>query len=366
MAHSTSSKTHTAITIRGFEPEVQDLFCSRDAPKRKLEVARDVLNGPEGLVSTMGTLSLASERLDLAADRAARLGSWEVRAMQQGWGCFNPTRPIESTEWCFEQFERHEVAARVEGALARAVERIERIERIAHADGANAFFPDGLVAIVVPADPANLNLMVQGGGLSIAASTEGRIAIQLWPDKGNLHRLDAAVSRALRIAAAWVRAPLPIGGASLRDLLRVDGEVTRDQVEAGEIPSSWHEAPWCLAVAPPPRHQAALDEIAHAAGHARYGDLPTNVYGQEFHATDAGSVGEQLARCAPTPLLDTELDEAARWLSDTGLLDSNDPRDVAAVCFGDHAVERVGHPAHGFRAWAGLQLAAQRPQSIGL
>ena len=334
------------VTVRGFEPEVVDLFCSRDAPRRKLEVARRVFNGPEGLVAAMGDLSLSSPRLDLAADRAARIGSWEVRAMQQGWGCFNPTRPIEPTEWCFEQFRLHEVAPRIRETLARTAERVD--------------FEVDLVVVVVPADPANLNLMVHSGGASIAASPEGCIALQIWPDAGNLQRLEAVLSRALRSMAAFRRRP----PESVGDLLRIEGAVTRDQVEAGEIPSAWQDAPWCVALAPPPGHADSLQELARACGHAHYEDLPTNVYGQQFLASDAGSVADQLARCAPHPLDRDQLDETAAWLQDTGLLDSTDARDAAAVCFGDLAVERVGHPAHDFAAWAGLQCASLRPDAL--
>ena len=337
-----ASSTPGQVVLRGFEPEVRDLFCSRDAPRRKLTVAADLLNGPAGLVPAMGDLSLTSSRLDLAADRAARLGSWEVRAMQQGWGCFNPTRPIELTEWCYEQFDRHDVEARVREALLRTAERI--------------VFPDQIVAVVIPADPANLNLMVHGGGLSVASTAEGRVALQIWPDGGNLQRLEAALARALRIGAAWRQAP----AIRLGELLELDGEVTRAQVVAGEIPVAWSEAPWSLTVAPPPGHAATLQAIAEASGVPSYDDLHTNVYGQDVVATDQSqSVEDELSKLLPHPLPTDQLDAADQWLSDTGLLESSDPRDAAAVCFGDDAVERVGHPAHGFAPWAGLQLAAQ-------
>lgn len=332
------------IRVHGFSPEVRALFCSTQPPQVKLTEANRVLHPPKGLVAAMGSLPHTGDHLARAADRAARLGSYEVCAMQQAWGCFNPTRNVDLTVWCYEQFDRHDVEARVHDALAQTA--------------AEVGFRDPLVAVVVPADPANLNLMVACGGLSVASTRAGQLALQIWPDRGNLARLESVLSRSLRLAQRWRAAP----PRCLRDLLRAEGAVTRELVASDGVPTDWRDAPWTLAYAPPRGHTDTLRQIATACGEERYDQLETNVYGNQGVATEHGVDVEAQLDSVTAARLDAEaLDREAAWLEETGLPDSDDPRDAAAVLYGDRLVERVGHPAHGFSAWAGLQIAAERP-----
>lgn len=61
--------------------------------------------------------------------------------------------------------------------------------------------PQRIEVFLLPADPANRNLMVVNYGLSCFGGTPGYLLVEVWPGSGNITRLEPAVGS----PAAWLR-----------------------------------------------------------------------------------------------------------------------------------------------------------------
>lgn len=307
------------------------LECS---PKELLRRSRDVVM--EGLMPRLdGFKKLTRGPGFFECLQAVRLDGYEVLAMQQGWGLFNPTRRREASRWAVERLERantlHEGRAALGGLLELAGLRADSVR-----------------LVLIPADPANRNLMTRCFGLSVAADAPGLVLVEVWPSEGNLARLPAALARAAARQAVLKAGSLPVGRRpTTAQLLHAEALADRLAENAELCPPGelWREA-----LAAPADHDAALQHIADLSQVPGYGELDTNVY---------AFVDEGGATSVP-PFETSPLDEQERAYTIGALeteLEQTSPSRVAAALYGDPATQQWGHPGVGLSALAGLQVA---------
>lgn len=265
--------------------------------------------------------------------QAARLDGYEVGAMQQAWGLFNPTRPVAASAWAVERLSeaiRKEAAANLEAALG--------------AGGVDA----EVELLIIPAEPANRNLMVRAHGLSITAGAAGWVLVEVWPSDGNLARLAPALARAAAHQAFAQRQRNQNRALTLAEAIAIEtdaaGLAERLGLDLG-LPL------WRRLFAPPADHTAALQAIAAWAGLDDYDQLDSNIYGHLDRGRDTRvpALGPASDPSEDEHEYNREAIEADR--------ESTDPARIAACLYGDEAVELWGHPGAGYGPFAGLTTA---------
>jgi hypothetical protein len=304
------------VTIAPTLEELRALFLSDLPPKQRLAAAQSVIANEGGAMRRLQRLTADRDRWGYGVHQAAQADGYEVLAGQQGWGLFNPGRRADLTQWVFNQLEpAPDLVPWVEEILAG----------LGRADAQLELF-------LVPGDAANAALMNVCQGLSVHAQP-GVIAIQVWPDEGNLHRLRANLARAITRAIRFEVAGPP---KTLADHLAAEGL-------ASQCAGSW-VAPF----ARPDGYDATLQEIADRYGLPHYDDLEVNIYGNKLRAGDRKAPEAQ-----PLPTDELAYSRQVIWEH----LGSTDARTIAAALYGDELVGSAGHPTLGLSPYAGFQVA---------
>lgn len=251
---------------------------------------------------------------------------------QQAWGLFNPARKPEASAWAFARLDAHDAWAAAGRWLAACAAALPP-----------ASLPPRLSLLLLPADPANRNLMLMNRGLSGFAGGDGNLVLEIWPGDGNLARLRPALARLAAHTARWrLAADQPI---TLGALLALEGLAAAFVAE--RCPERAGDA-WLAPFAAPPGWEDDLQALAALYGVASFADIPFNIYGSW------GVMGAERPP-EPVPLDDDELAYSAALLA--GRLDATDPALIAAALYGDELVAANGFPTLGLSAYAGFQVA---------
>lgn len=317
------------ITIFNTPDLLEPFFTSTASPKERMKEIQAVVQSKDGLWAWVAKTQKQARQYGYATMEAASLDGFDVLFAQQMWGLFNPSRKREVSAWAFQRMRQVNVLGQVKGWL----------ERLSTYFGPLA--PEQLEVALVPADPANRNLMIHCHGLSTYAHP-GRILIQLWPSEGNLARLGGVVSRGFVQAIRWQRLRGPT--ARLADYLVMEG-LAAALVEEG-FPEE--PLPWLVALRKPGDWEGALEKIAQMYGLENYSQLRTNVYGT------VSQVGEMVLPEAR--VYSAEELEYARHICEQALQET-DPRRIAAYLYGDEFVRKSGHPTVGMPLFGGLEVA---------
>ncbi len=306
-----------------------ELLVARSSPRERLRRARGPLMDDlqARLLPLIGTHACPAL---FQVQQVARLDGYEVAAMQQTWGLFNPTRSIEASSWAVAQLCAdvvHAASDALDGALARL--------------GATA----EVELLVVPGDPANRNLMVRSHGLSVCAVAPGWVLVEIWPSQGNLDHLMPSLVR----AAAHQK--------FAQQLARIDQPVTLAQalqVEAGagQLAEAMGHGPAATLgrrlFSPPVDYEATLEAIAGFYDLERYDELDTNIYG----GLDRGGETRVPAFEHAPDMADDERAYTLEAIASEH--DTTDPVRIASCLYGDPAVQAWGHPGGGYAMLAGL------------
>ncbi|MEM9408741.1 MAG: hypothetical protein AAGA81_22110 [Acidobacteriota bacterium] len=311
-----------------------DLLTLDCPPKELLQRSREVVM--EGLMLRLdGLKTLTRSPGVYECLQIVRLDGYEVLAMQQGWGLFNPTRRRPASRWAVAQLRENETLHACRAALGSLLE-------LASVD------PAGVRLVLVPSDPSNRNLMARAFGLSLAADAPGLVLVQLWPSRGNLERLPAALARAAARQSLLADGTLALGQRpTAADLLRAEALADELAERAGLCAAGQL---WRQTLAPPPDHLEALQHVAELSEVPSYDELDTNVYAFVDEGASTSVPPFEVTALDPEETeytlqaLDAELEETA-------------PSRVAAALYGDPAARQWGHPGVGLSALAGVQVA---------
>ncbi|MCI0713970.1 MAG: DUF2268 domain-containing protein, partial [Chloroflexi bacterium] len=166
---------------------------------------------------------------------------------QQGWGLFNPARKREISAWVFEQFREQDILSRIDSILRARCEELD--------------INSDLDVYLFPADPANRSMMVFGHGVIGFGSVPGMLALQFFPSPGNLHRLDAILTRLLI--------------HQTHDLSTLGGWIEAEGM-AAELNGGWQ-----AAILAPDDWDHTLQMVADAYNVPAYSVVQHNIYGQQ-------------------------------------------------------------------------------------
>jgi uncharacterized protein YjaZ len=317
------------ITVLNTLDLLEPLFTSTASPKQLQEEAQDTMQNKEGLWAWVAETQKQARLYGYPAMEAANLDGFDALLAQQMWGLFNPSRKPEASVWAFAQLRQADVLRQTEHWLRRLAEYFGPLA------------PEHLDVVIIPADPANRNLMVRCHGLS-AYAHPGRMLIQLWPSAGNLARLGTVVTRLFVQAMRWQM--LRGRTARLADYLVMEG-LAAAQIEEG-FPDK--PLPWLAALRKPEDWEDALEQVAQIYGLEHYSQLRTNVYG---NVSQVGEVDSPQAR-----IYSAEELEYARAICEQALQET-DPRQSAAYLYGDGFVRTNGHSGVGMPLFGGLEVA---------
>ncbi len=311
---------------------LRPLFELRVHPKELFERAQKPLYGPDGLLNLISAAmkEKAGGGYDVMVS-AARDG-YAVMMAQQMWGLFNPRRKQEASHWAFAQM--------IEADIINAARAwIGRFDQFSGSSGLSR-----MECFILPADPANRSVMISSYGLSGFGGAPGYVLIQIWPSRGNLARLGAALARLFTHNVRWSLARR-IKSATLGDFLALEGLASG--VVAQFCAESERE-PWLASFRKPDDWDAALDHVARIYGVKSFSEIVTNVYG----------ISEQIgeARGAPTARMKPEEIDYARGVINRSL-EVSDARIIAAHLYGDEIVAAQGHPTVGLPTYAGFEIA---------
>jgi len=298
-------------TVELLEP----LFISSESPKKVFESAN--VQAKDGL-----WFSHSRYVEHYPVWQAAQQDGFEACVAQQMWGLMNPARSRAASAWAFEVFREQQVLKKVEGWLEGWAGQFSSSVK--------------LEVFVVPADPANRNLMLRCNGLSVAGLA-GCLTASLWPSMGNLRRLEAALARAFVYSLRQQHHP----ARTLADYLVMEGLAS---VFAGQV--QFHRTPWLIPFLKPEDWQDELGRVAQFHSVEHYEDIPANIYGNVVSGEYAMEIG---------PLEAEEIEYAVSLVPLT--LETTDTNAIAAYLYGDQAVLPQGHPGVGMVALGGIEVA---------
>ncbi len=311
---------------------LRPLFTLRGRPRELLARAQEPVFGPQGIREWVGVPMAEKERGGYAVMQAARQDGYDVMMAQQMWGLFDPGRKLEASEWAFDRLASADALAMARSwlhACADALPAPAGLSRVA--------------CVLLPADPANWNLMAMNHGLSAFGGVPGYLLAEVWPSRGNMARLRPALARvfAHNVRRAW--AP-PAGEATLGDILVLESLAAA--FVAAVCPDARVE-PWLV-----PFHQAddwpdALAAVARLYGVAAFDAIGFNVYGARYAS---GLPWPPQAR----PLAADELAYAREVIG--AALETTIPSRIAAYLYGDELVGAHGHPTVGLPPYAGFEV----------
>ncbi|MFZ4827607.1 MAG: DUF2268 domain-containing putative Zn-dependent protease, partial [Phototrophicaceae bacterium] len=310
--------------------ELKPLYTLEMKPKDRLELAQQLFLNDSHLYTHLSKQAHQHET-GLDVYEAIQWDGFKLVAGRQGWGMFNPTRPIEGSRWLFEQYERLDIFRHIHDRLAVLV---------------SAFTHPPLEQItchLAHGDPCNRSLMAHNFGLTCFGGMAGVLFIQFWYSPLNLQRLDYALARGvihtLRQAYTSNQAFRTLG-----DCLVTEGLASHYLMQA--LPPSQHPA-WGVVHAPPADWEDALEQIAQWRGEASYSDVYDNVYSQPVR------IGEERA---PLPLaLDDEELAYSYEVMQPYLAHTHAPT-LAACLYGDERIAQTGYPTFGLSPYAGFAV----------
>lgn len=295
---------------------LEPLFCHAHKPKDRLELAQPILFADDSLIHGRRLLPRAMQTQSFQVMQAGAVDGYSVVAAQQGWGLFNPARSVASSQWLFSEYARLDILTQLENYLHEAMRGLEpSLKNHAHNDTLELF--------LLPADPANRQLMLRSHGLSIFAAIPQVIMVQLWVDAGNMARLPALLARALRHNFAVQQAQPHM----LTDFLALEDAAS---VQALLEPVAW---------------QDTLEKAASLCGASSYDDVTANIYGAD---------GSSIMPLPQPEVLDREMLEYVQLLLAEGKQESQ-PERIAAYLYGDAVVSSQGHAGVGMPALATFQ-----------
>ena len=315
-------------TIKLLKP----LYLSTEHPKVRFQQVSEVLFAEDSFVQPLQKARMTgSGGFGAGAQQAA--GYFTMA--QQGWGLFNPTRRVEASAWVFERFEELDILARIERQLQSLLAAYPATP-----------VPDELHVTLFPSDPANAGVMRMEYGFAIFGGTPGWLVMQMWPDAGNLARLDAM----LAYGYAWQMRQHALAGKALYTL--ADHLVMEGLAAAfiADCVTDLHVPAWAVTVAPPDHWDATLDQVAAMYGLKGYDDMIVNVYG---HMIPVGPERPPV----PEPLDAEELAYAAAIMREA--LAETNPVRIAAYLYGDEIIAAKGHAAAGLSPFSGFYVGAQ-------
>ena len=172
--------TMTELIVHDSIKILKPLYLSTDPPKVRLQRVSDALLTENSFIAPWQRALGGSDDFGAGVQQAA--GYFTMR--QQGWGLFNPSRRLEASAWAFERFEELDILTRIEHQLQSllSADPIPALER--------------LNVILFPADPANAGVMRMEHGFASFGNVPGWLVLQMWPDEGNIARLDAMLAHA--------------------------------------------------------------------------------------------------------------------------------------------------------------------------
>lgn len=318
---------------------LRPLFELRVHPKELFGRAQRLLYGPDGLLNLISAPMKEKAGGGYDVMMSAARDGYAVMMAQQMWGLFNPRRKQEASRWAFAQM--------AEADLINASRAwIGRFDQFLGSE-ANLL---QIECFILPADPANRSVMISSHGLSSFGGAPGYLLIQIWPSRGNLARLGAALARLFAHNARWSRARRK-KSATLGDFLALEGLAS---ATVKHFFAESEKEPWLAAFRKPDDWDAALDHLARIYGVKSFSDIVVNVYGVSETAGEAR--GPQSAR-----MTIEEIDYARQIISRS--LEVNDARVIAAHLYGDLIVAAQGHPTVGLPPYAGFEIAHRLVQS---
>ena len=310
--------------------DLKSLYTLDMKPKERLELARErLLNDSHPYTVLSKQLAMPESGLDIY--EAVQWDGFKLVAGRQGWGMFNPTRPLEGSRWLFEQYERIDIFRHLHDRLTLLV-------------GVFANAPLAQIEChLANGDPSNRSLMVHNFGLTCFGGISGILFVQFWYSPLNLQRLDYALARGV---VHTLRQAYTSNHAfdTLADCLVAEGLASHYITEA--LPPSKHPA-WGIVHAPPDDWEDALQQIANWRGATRYSDLYDNIYSQPV------LVGDERAPI-PIQLDDEELGYSYEVMQPY-LADTHAPT-IAACLYGDERIAQTGYPTFGLSPYAGFAV----------
>ncbi len=311
---------------------LRPIFTQRVRPRELLSRAQEPVFGPHGLRRWVSVPMAEKERGGYAVMQAAQQDGYDVMMAQQMWGLFDPGRKPEASEWAFDRLSSAHTLATMHAWLQTCAESLPAPRDLTR-----------IACVLLPADPANRNLMVMNHGLSLFGGAPGYLLAEIWPSAGNLVRLKPAFARVY--AHNLRRASFPsIKVSTLADILVLEG-LSAAFVAAAcpDIPT----APWLVAFRQAGDWPGALAAVAHMYGVETYDDIGFNVYGSRF---SSGSMRPPEAR----PLDADDLVYARDLIG--AALGATTPGVIAAYLYGDALVAPQGHPTVGLPPYAGFEV----------
>jgi len=311
---------------------LRPLFTLRARPRALLARAQEPLFGPQGIRGWVGVPMAEKDRGGYAVMQAARQDGYDVMMAQQMWGLFDPGRKPEASEWAFDRLACADALAIVRSWLHACADVLPA--------------PAGLSRVacaLLPADPANWNLMAMNHGLSAFGGVPGYLLAEVWPSAGNMARLRPAIARVFAHNVRWAYAP-PAGEATLGDIVVLEGLAAA--FVAAVCPDAWVE-PWLVAFRAADDWPEDLAAVARLYDVAAFDEIGFNVYGARYAA---GLPWSPPAR----PLAVDELAYARDVIG--AALETTIPSRIAAYLYGDEVVGAHGHPTVGLPPYAGFEV----------
>ena len=339
MGDSTTGTRGSGVVIEDVSAlwELLTISCS---PRELLSRSRSVIM--EGLMLSLGALKPWTREPGLFdVLRSVRLDGYEVLAMQQGWGLFNPTRARGASSWAVKALTAQRTLESAAEFLSEALEAVE-------------LHPSSVRVVLIPGDPANRNFMSRCHGLSVAGFLPGVVLVQVWPSIGNLERINPALARAAAYQSASAAGTLVAGQRPATGTL-LEIEALAAEV-AQTLGACRREALWETALAAPPDHEGALASAALLCGESSYDALDTNVYG----IVDEGEE-TRVPPFSPEQLAPDEVEYTLEALA--GEVHETEPSRVAAAIYGDPAIATWGYQGIGISSLAGVQVAHRRARA---
>ncbi|HEY1014978.1 MAG TPA: hypothetical protein VGE07_19880, partial [Herpetosiphonaceae bacterium] len=179
------------IEISDLPRRLRPLFETASRPRDRFAQAQEILFDPRAIGGGRREARDPNWGGFQVMETALQDGHAAV-AGQQAWGLFNPARKPEASAWAFARLEARDAWAEAGRWLAACADTLPA-----------AALPERLSLLLLPADPANRNLMLMNRGLSGFAGGDGNLVLEIWPGAGNLARLLPALARLLAHTARW-------------------------------------------------------------------------------------------------------------------------------------------------------------------
>lgn len=321
---------------------LQPLFTLRVRPRELFARAQEPILGPRGIRSLGPKEKHYQESTfgGYAVMQAVKQDGYDVMVGQQIWGLFDPGRSKDASDWQFSQFHSAHVLETLHASLHMFAEILSPPLPLMRME-----------CLILPADPTNQNLMVMNHGVSGFAGVPGYLFLQLWPNAGNLARLQPVLARLYVHNLRWALTP-PSHIVTLADVLVLEGLSAAFVSTA--FPNLSYE-PWLVAIRQSDDWQDALVQVARFHGVMSYDEVKCNIYGMQF------LIGETSRPPQAQPMEQEELEYACALSEEA--LNVTDARLIAAHLYGDELTAQQGHATVGLSSYAGFQVGYRLVQT---